>query len=76
MTKRSLLERNLQELYYDGDADYYNERDVSPEMKQGVNDCIKYIENESDYEILWFKQEAQKKYYREPFKAKQNQHSL
>lgn len=71
MTKRSLLERNLQELYYDGEVDYYDERDVSPEMKKGINDCIKYIEEESDYDYLWYKYEAQKNYYREPYKPKQ-----
>ena len=69
--KRSLLERNLQEQYYDGEVDYYDERDVSPEMKKGTNDCIKYIEEESDYDYLWYKHEAQKKYYREPYKPKQ-----
>ncbi|MBT2759867.1 hypothetical protein [Paenibacillus sp. ISL-20] len=63
--------RTFQELYYDGEIDYYDERDVSPEMKKGINDCIKYIEEESDYDLLWYKNEAQKKYYREPFKAKQ-----
>lgn len=63
--------KTMQELYYDGEADYCDERDVSLDMKQGTNDCIEYIEQESDYNILWYKQEAQKKYYREPYKPKQ-----
>lgn len=63
--------RTFQELYYDGEVDYYDERYVSPEMKQGIYDCIEYIENESDYDLIWYKNEAQKNYYREPYKPKQ-----
>lgn len=71
MTKKSHTQRNWQELYYDGEVDYFDERDVSPEMKQGINDCIKYIEEESEFDILWYKHEAQKKYYRKPYNPKE-----
>ncbi|MWV44954.1 hypothetical protein GRF59_15130 [Paenibacillus sp. HJL G12] len=61
--------KEMQDMYYDGDKDYYDDRDVSPEMKQGTKDCIKYIEEVIDNEATWLKQEAQKKYYREPYKS-------
>lgn len=64
--------RTFQELYYDGEVDYCDERYVSPEMKQGIYDCVEYIENESlNDDYLWYKQEAQKKYYREPYKPEE-----
>ena len=53
--KKSHTQRNWEELYYDGEIDYYDERDVSLDMKQGINDCVKYIEEESDYDTLWYK---------------------
>ncbi|MFI2856818.1 hypothetical protein ACH6EH_06730 [Paenibacillus sp. JSM ZJ436] len=71
MKKQYNQEINLQEKYYDGDYDYYDERDVSLEMKRGTRDCTKYIEEECDYDHLWYKNEAQKKYYRKPYKPKQ-----
>ncbi|MGM1044865.1 MAG: hypothetical protein ACQEXX_01825 [Bacillota bacterium] len=61
-------QRNWQELYYDGLVDYYDERDVSLDMKQGTNDCIKYIEEDLDHDIQWLKQEAHNIYYRKPYK--------
>ncbi|PYE51623.1 hypothetical protein HUB98_06275 [Paenibacillus barcinonensis] len=44
--------------YYDGygdDWDYYDERMVSEYMKQGIDDCIEYIEVAVDQEVLWLK---------------------
>jgi len=65
--------KDWQDQYYDGESDYYDERDVSPEMKQGTNDCIEYIEEVIDNEATWFKHEAQKKYYREPYKPEKSE---
>lgn len=61
--------KEMQDMYYDGDKDYYDERDVSPVMKQGTYDCIEYIEEVIDNETAWLKREAQKKFYREPYKS-------
>lgn len=69
--KGMLSTRTKQEKYYDGTGDWYNEDLVSEEFK------VEYILQESyeqekyntyDDEILWLKNEAQKKYYREPYK--------
>lgn len=61
-----LSQHDWQDLYYDGETEYFDERDVSSYMKQGLNDCIEYIEDETDNDILWYKNEAQKKHYRKP----------
>lgn len=63
--------RTWEEQYFDGDVEYYDERDVSPEMKQGTNDCIKYIEEVIDNEAAWFKKANSGKFYREPYKSVQ-----
>lgn len=63
--------RTKQEKYYDGTEDWYDEDLVSEEFR------VEYILQEAyeqekcksyDDEILWLKNEAQKKYYREPYK--------
>lgn len=37
--------RGLQELYLDGEAEFIDERYVSPDMLKGINDCINYLED-------------------------------
>ncbi|KZE65148.1 hypothetical protein AV545_04280 [Paenibacillus jamilae] len=55
--------------YYDGfELDCFDHRDVSDWMLKGAEDCYEYIEKHDD-ELIWLKNEAQKKYYREPNKA-------
>jgi hypothetical protein len=76
MVKGQRWEKNWQEQYYDGEVEYIDERCVSLEMKSGTNDCIKYLEKETntyDSEVIWFKNEANKgKFYREPYKPENN----
>lgn len=68
----SLSQLSWQDLYYDGYVEYFDERNVSSYMTEGLGDCIEYIENSFfDDEVLWLKNEAQKKYYREPFSNQQ-----
>lgn len=58
-----------EDLYYDGyEVDVFDQRDVSDWMLEGTEDCYEYIEKHDD-EIIWLKNEAQKKYYREPNKT-------
>ncbi|KAF6630515.1 hypothetical protein H6F38_13875 [Paenibacillus sp. EKM208P] len=58
-----------EDLYYDGyEVDVFDERDVSGWMLDGTEDCYEYIEKHDD-EVIWLKNEAQKKYYREPHKT-------
>ena len=61
--------RDLEDKYYDGDADYLDEGFVSKEMKLGLNDCIKYLEsNIVDDEVIWMMNNANSGvFYREPF---------
>lgn len=51
--------------YYDGfDLDYFDDRDVS------LNTEIEEVDyTYMDDEVMWIKNEAQKKYYREPHQA-------
>lgn len=63
--------RTKQEKYYDGTEDWYDEGLVSEEFRveyilQEAYEQEKY--NTYDDEILWLKNEAQKKYYREPYR--------
>ncbi|RPK31836.1 hypothetical protein EDO6_02463 [Paenibacillus xylanexedens] len=42
--------------YYDGyEVDTYDHRMVSDEIKQGTEDCVKYIEEIVDNEYFWYK---------------------
>ncbi|QNR65513.1 hypothetical protein IAQ67_16640 [Paenibacillus peoriae] len=51
--------------YYDGfELDYYDERDVS--LDKDIEE-IDYTY--MDVEVIWLKNEAQKKYYRKPFES-------
>ncbi|OZB98038.1 hypothetical protein [Paenibacillus sp. XY044] len=61
--------RTFQEQYYDGDVDYCDERYVSPEMKQGTNDCVEYIEEVIDNEAVWLMKANSGRFYREPYKS-------
>lgn len=66
-----LSTRTKQEKYYDGLEDWYDEGLVSKEFTeeyilQEAYDQENY--NTYDDEILWLKNEAQKIYYREPYK--------
>lgn len=63
--------RTKQDNYYDGLEDWYNEDLVSEEFR--VENILKEAYEQEkldtyDDEILWLKNEAQKKYYREPYK--------
>lgn len=63
--------RTKQDNYYDGSEDWYNEDLVSEEFK--VENILKEAYEQEkldtyDDEIFWLKNEAQKKYYREPYK--------
>ncbi|MEK4427811.1 hypothetical protein MHB54_00980 [Paenibacillus sp. FSL M7-0802] len=52
-----------EDLYYDGyELDYYDERDIS--LERDIEE-INYTY--MDDEVIWLKNEAQKKYYREPY---------
>ncbi|MET3209927.1 UNVERIFIED_CONTAM: hypothetical protein ABIC26_002875 [Paenibacillus sp. PvR008] len=72
MEKRSKGNHSIttwEDLYYDGyKVDVFDERNVSDWMLEGTEDCIEYIE-EYDDEVFWLKNEAQNKYYREPYKT-------
>ncbi|PYY28339.1 hypothetical protein [Paenibacillus illinoisensis] len=63
--------------YYDGyELGCYDERYVRTEMKAGTKDCIEYIEDHIDDEVIWLKNHAQKEYYREPFNPKSEEISI
>jgi hypothetical protein len=64
--------KEMEDKYYDGDADYLDEKFVSKEMKDGLNDCMKYLDqNLVDDEVLWTKSNANSgDFYREPFNGK------
>lgn len=60
--------------YFDGEIDYYDERYVSLDWKNSTSNLINYQEemlDTYDDDILWLKNEAQKKYYREPYKQEE-----
>ena len=66
-----LSTRTKQEKYYDGLEDWYDERLVSKEFTEEyiLQEAYKQEKyNTYDDEILWLKNEAQKKYYRKPYK--------
>ncbi|WP_211749677.1 hypothetical protein [Paenibacillus sp. Marseille-Q4541] len=74
MTKRNagtILHRTKQENYYDGFEEWYDEELVSKEFSgeyilQEAYEQEKYDTYDDD--VIWLKNEAQKKYYREPHK--------
>ncbi|QWU14418.1 hypothetical protein SAMN04487895_101729 [Paenibacillus sophorae] len=73
--ERQKHRRNLQELYYDGEAEYIDERYVSLELLQGDEDCVEYLDSKYTYddEIIRLKNGANKgKFYREPYKLESN----
>lgn len=59
-----------QDNYYDGlSSGCFDERFVSLEMRSGTKDCIQYIDENIDDEVLWLKRNVlNTKFYREPFK--------
>lgn len=63
--------KEMNDKYYDGDADYLDESFVSKEMKMGLGDCMKYIEsNVVDDEVIWIMNNANSgAFYREPFQG-------
>lgn len=51
MVKRKHIKKSLQEKYYDGEAEYIDERYVSSYIFEGLDDCIEYLNtyNDRDY---------------------------
>jgi hypothetical protein len=63
--------KEMEDKYYDGDADYLDEKFVSKGMKEGLSDCTKYLDsNVVDDEVLWMMNNANSGvFYREPFQG-------